>query len=409
MMSVMKSLLSVSCFLFCASCTMQRIPASVQQAEPLPSIEFDSCRWHAFPETSTSLLPLIQLIDCEVDSELDPEDVEFEFTHKEGEVFGKQSKILIEEVNLETNKYGANYYVRYVTEWGIDKLLGRWCCWKEDSDSKPTIEDLLPDELHAVHVTSDGGMVYRAWWEFGKQPRGLAIILCGLGGMSFSAETLGGTLVRDGWAVAYVYTVLNMPDYRSNVKLEGSNLAKAAIDVFNTKYCQVITATKAIQTRMEKQLPSLKHSPLVLIGISAGALNTPAIYNDMQGAVDAVVLIAGGANMFEIVQEGAFTNWKFTDDEENRFTASELQLIESEYLSIPSRDPYFLAPRLPHNKTLIVHAKWDAVVPAKNGDLLWERAGKPERWIYPSGHLGLFATFDWHAEDIVQWLDSKIN
>ena len=75
----------------------------------------------------------------------------------------------------------------------------------------------------------------------------------------------------------------------------------------------------------------------------------------------------------------------------------------------PSRDPYFLAHELPRDKTLIIHAKWDKVVPAKNGDLLYDRAGKPERWIYPSGHLGLFATFGSHAPEIVDWLDTVIN
>jgi hypothetical protein len=42
-----------------------------------------------------------------------------------------------------------------------------------------------------------------------------------------------------------------------------------------------------------------------------------------------------------------------------------------------------------------------------NGDLLWERAGRPERWIFSGGHLGLFMTFRWHVSDIAQWIDSK--
>jgi hypothetical protein len=389
---------------------MQKVPASVPKVVDAPSFEFASCGWHAFPETSTSLLPSIRLIDCEVENELDPEDVEFEFFQKGGEVFGKHTKNLISEISLVTNKFGTNYCVHYsVADEGKMKLLGRWCFWRDGSDSVPTMEELLPDELNAVHVSSDGGMVYRAWWEKGKQPRGLAIILCGLGGLSYSSDTLGRTLIRDGWAVAFVFTVLNIPDYKLNVKLEGENIAAAAIEVFENKFCQVITGTKAIKEQMNKFLPSLQNAPLVLVGISAGALNVPAVYDELKDEIDAVVLVAGGANMFEIVQDGVFTNWKFTDEKEDRFTASELQEIEAEYLAIPSRDPYFLAQALPLNNTLIIHAKWDAVVPAKNGDLLWERAGKPERWIYPSGHLGLFASFAWHAEDIAKWLDAKTN
>ena len=409
-MRAMKVILYFYCLLFCASCTMQKNPASLQKFENVQTYEFDSRGWHSFPETSTSLFPSIKLIDCEVKNELDPEDVEFEFFQKGGEVFGKHSKLVIDAVDLETNEFGANYSVLYeVTKVSKVKLLGRWCFWDEDSDSIPTMEELLPDELYAVHVNSDGGMVYRAWWEIGKQPRGLAIILCGLGGLSYSADTLGRTLLKDGWAIAFVFTVLNVPDYKLNVKLEGTTLAAAAIEVFENKFCQVITGTKAIKAQMNELLPSLQNAPTALIGISAGALNAPAVYNELKDEIDAIVLVAGGANMFEIVQDGAFTNWKFTNEKENRFSVNELEAIEEDYLAIPSRDPYFLASVLPHDKTLIIHAKWDAVVPAKNGDLLWERAGNPERWIYPSGHLGLFASFAWHAAEITQWLDSKVN
>ena len=174
------------------------------------------------------------------------------------------------------------------------------------------------------------------------------------------------------------------------------------VNLFDKKYCQVITATKSIQQIVKQKLPQIRSLPLVLLGISAGALNTPAVYHELRSEVDAVVLIAGGANMFEIVQEGAFTRWNFSKKMSTPYTD------DAEYLALPSRDPYYLAPELPEN-TLLVHAKWDKVVPAKNGDLLWQRAGQPERWIFSGGHLGLFMTFDWCADDIVAWIDTKVN
>ena len=130
-----------------------------------------------------------------------------------------------------------------------------------------------------------------------------------------------------------------------------------------------------------------------------------AVYQELHEDVDAVVLVAGGANMLDIVQDGAFTNWKFTDSNEKRYTKKELEKMNEKYLKTPSRDPYFLAPLLPRENTLLIHAAWDSVVPSENGNLLYERAGRPERWIYPSGHLGLFATFGWHANDITEWLN----
>jgi hypothetical protein len=389
-------------------CTMERVPASVQKTSVSIQIDAAACSLHAFPASTTSLLPNIRLIDCEVKSDIDPELVEFEFEHIGGEIFGAQTGKRIEEVTLITNEFGLIYYLNYVPIHGIQQTLGRWCCWDEDSEV-PSNHDLLPNELDAIHVKSDGGMVYRASWKYNQEPKGLAFILCGLGGMQHSSKTLGAELLKDGWAVVYMLTVLNVPDYSLEVTLEGEYPASAAINLFDKKYCQVITATKAIRERMEEQLPSLQHLPLALIGISAGALNTPAVYHELQDDVDAVVLVAGGANMFTIVQDGVFTNWHFVDEQKKRFSNDELKMIEAEYLRIPSRDPYFLAPELPRDRTLIIHAKWDKIVPAKNGDLLYNRAGKPERWIYPSGHLGLFATFSSHAPEIVTWIDSKID
>ena len=86
---------------------MQKNPASLQKFENVQTYEFDSRGWHSFPETSTSLFPSIKLIDCEVENELDPEDVEFEFFQKGGEVFGKHSKLVIDAVDLETNEFGS--------------------------------------------------------------------------------------------------------------------------------------------------------------------------------------------------------------------------------------------------------------------------------------------------------------
>ena len=387
---------------------MERIPAVNAHVPIAHQYDFPTCKFRSFQVDNISLLPNIRLIDCSVEHELAPEEVEFEFTHEGRQLFGKQTRKLIEDVNLETNRFGVNYYLNYAPIRGVQDSLGRWCCWNEDIEN-PSKESLLPDELNEVHVESDGGMVYRASWNVGRTPRGLAIILCGLGGMQHSSEVLGKALLNDDWAVAYLYTVLNVPEYKMEVQLGGNDPVISAIDIFESKYCQVIIATEAIRTRMETQLPALQNAPLALIGISAGALNTPAVYNELQGDVDAVVLIAGGANMFKIVQDGAFTNWKFADVNDNRFSKNELAMMNKTYLQTPSRDPYFLAPLLPKDDTLIIHARWDEVVPSEYGDLLYERAGKPERWIYQGGHLGLFATFEWHSDDIANWLNSIIN
>ena len=390
-------------------CALERIPASVATSELSTGYTtLQPCLWQSLPQEHTSLFPSIRFIGCKVVGQLVPEEAEFEFKYA-SKLRGKQSNKVVELVELETGNNGAVYYLHYEPKDGIQESLGTWCGWFTDSDPIKT-NGLLPNDEGEVRVESDGGMVYRAAWNVDAPPRGLAFILCGLGGLQHSSKTLGNALLEDGWAIVYVYTVMNAPDFRTKIELSNEkHYAISAIELLDLKYCQVIAATEAIRHRMEQQLPSLKSLPIALIGISAGALNTPAVYHEMKDDVDAVVLVAGGANLFDIIREGAFTKWRYTDGDGIAFTHNELKNITTEYLQQPSRDPYHLAPELPHDNVLIVHAKFDAVVPAKYGDLLWERAGQPERWIFYGGHLGLFMTFDKHAQGIADWLDAKIN
>ncbi|MBC8202281.1 MAG: alpha/beta hydrolase [Planctomycetes bacterium] len=382
------------------SCSMQRVPASVGR-NPVPVITetFSSCEWRSLPETKTDLLPTVKTITCELVSSLSPEAMEFSLTRSLGKTQTKHSKKFTDSFYLETGEYGANYYLEYGPKKDARECIGRWCGWSSAA-KPPTTEQLLPNEEGNVHVKSDGGLAYRILWKTDRPIRGLAFVYCGLGGLQHASKILGNELLENGWAIVYVYTVLNAPKFQTNILLIEENAAEEIVRLFDKKYCQVITATKSIRQIVEEKIPQVQSLPLVLLGISAGALNTPAVYHELQNEVDAVVLIAGGANMFEIVRNGAFTKWNFS----KMFTP---YIDDREYLATPSRDPYFLAPELPEN-TLLVHARWDKIVPAKNGDLLWERAGKPERWVFSGGHLGLFMTFDWHADDIVEWIDEKI-
>jgi len=56
----------------------------------------------------------------------------------------------------------------------------------------------------------------------------------------------------------------------------------------------------------------------------------------------------------------------------------------------------------------MLHASWDSIVPAASGDLLWEQAGRPERWSGAVGHIWMFLTLDGVADDLVAWLDRAV-
>jgi hypothetical protein len=46
-------------------------------------------------------------------------------------------------------------------------------------------------------------------------------------------------------------------------------------------------------------------------------------------------------------------------------------------------------------------------VPARYGELLWERLGKPERWSWGYGHQLLFWRLDGYAERIGEWMEER--
>ena len=58
---------------------------------------------------------------------------------------------------------------------------------------------------------------------------------------------------------------------------------------------------------------------------------------------------------------------------------------------------------------LLLHAAFDRIVPASTGDELYRRSGRPERWTYPLGHLGLFWWLPTQASRITAWVDDAVD
>ncbi len=56
-------------------------------------------------------------------------------------------------------------------------------------------------------------------------------------------------------------------------------------------------------------------------------------------------------------------------------------------------DPSIFAHLIPPRKTLFFKSAFDPFIPAKSSDDLWERLGKPKRYVLPSGHLSAHIIF----------------
>lgn len=161
----------------------------------------------------------------------------------------------------------------------------------------------------------------------------------------------------------------------------------------------------------ERAEPVLKGVPVVVLGTSLGAIFTPPLVARLGDRVQAAVLIGGGANMLRIMAEtdpDVFNIGLLVGEGDVRLTPERGKKWSEAYLANNPLDPVHTAPSLARIPTLMIHAERDGLVPHQYGDLLWERAGKPERWTVDSGHIWLFVTLKDRATQIADWIDQHV-
>ena len=76
------------------------------------------------------------------------------------------------------------------------------------------------------------------------------------------------------------------------------------------------------------------------------------------------------------------------------------------YLKNAPLDSYHTAAALKGKPVLLIQGTTDLAVPSPLGDLLWERLGKPERWLQDGqGHEVLFMLLPQEFDKMMDWLD----
>jgi pimeloyl-ACP methyl ester carboxylesterase len=250
------------------------------------------------------------------------------------------------------------------------------------------------------------------------EPRGMIIWYHSLGGLSFEEACLG-ELQRRGWLIAVaafpwgVDKDLVLPLSDEYVAQQATKAAALA----DRRLATAAYAAEAIREYAVSCTPELANKPLVLWGASAGSFCTPAVAVRLGEAVDAVVLIGSGSNLMAVSQGSTFFDGgmkiAFPDDGKNlprserrEKEAALRQSLMEKYEEASVLDPAALAQRLCHVPVLMLHGKTDTIVPEKQGEILWERLGKPERWVFSWGHQALFWRLSSQSLAIADWVDS---
>jgi fermentation-respiration switch protein FrsA (DUF1100 family) len=239
--------------------------------------------------------------------------------------------------------------------------------------------------------------------------RGLVVHLTSYGGYQYERPILQELRAR-GWAVLWVDSSTVRPE-TTRVDVDPIDIGAAAGRIaanIDDRIAEIAYAVEAALEYIAHERPHIPVSPMVVTAYSAGALSAPSVVALLQNRVDAAVLVGGGANLLEIAQRSTLTDGGLKLDWKNGTpTAAQRQQLYDAYLQASRLDPYWTALALRDKPVLVLHAIFDRIVPAANGDLLYERLGRPARVNFMLGHGLLFYRLPNSTRDIADFVDSS--
>jgi fermentation-respiration switch protein FrsA (DUF1100 family) len=249
----------------------------------------------------------------------------------------------------------------------------------------------------------------------GAPKRGVAVVLPGLLG---TPEPLLDALTRSltirGWTVVRLVAQPSRFTQRERLAVESDEPAETAgrrlAPIIADGLAENAYAVRAMLARIESRDPELADLPRVALGMSGGAITLPTAVALEPDRYAAAVLIAGGADLFTILDlsnysdliDGAGVSWDEPPD------AARRDEVSAAYLRHAALDPFHTAGVLRGKPVLVYHASLDRAVPASSGELLWERLGRPERRVFEVGHELLFLGMATQVGPIVDWLDEAV-
>jgi pimeloyl-ACP methyl ester carboxylesterase len=245
--------------------------------------------------------------------------------------------------------------------------------------------------------------------EHGRGALGTVVHMAGLGSAAYERPLLE-ELRRRGWWIVSVSTprvwwfeerAFHVGS-RQRVPEVAAELAAEVDDLL----AESAYAAEAAVDYLASRRPEVPLGRMVMLGCSAGALAAPAVVARMPERFSAMVLVGGGANLLEISQTSDLTNagiaLTWAPDAPRGPWRRELFAA---YARASALDPYAVAPRLAGKPTLLVQANLDSTVPAHNGWLLWDRLGRPDRYVHTGGHRTLFLTLASQTDRIAAWIE----
>ncbi len=268
--------------------------------------------------------------------------------------------------------------------------------------------------------------IERTWFTF-SSPRdpealiGTLVILPGMFGTP--GPVVDGAEVsfqNKGWAVLRMMSQPSGFTAHKRVAVEEGRTGEIAAEVarvYDQRTAECAYAVDAALDYVLESSPELHQHPVVLLGMSGGAMVLPTVYAYSPDRYDAGVLVAGGANSMlitamssykEMIDAVRFDFDPSTDRIDGKATRDILLGLSEAYLKTAKLDPIMTATEMRDIPVLMLHAKNDKAVPAKRGVDLYDALGRPERWQYPVGHELIFAALPTQFGRIDRWIRAEL-
>lgn len=249
--------------------------------------------------------------------------------------------------------------------------------------------------------------------------RGIALLMPGVFGTpEGTLEATVTSLRLQGW---HVLRMLAQPSrFTQAVTFRVDPGAReGAIDAEGAEIAAVLSeraaeCAYAVQGAFEhvlKEHAELANLPRVAIGFSGGAITLPVVVAREPNAYAVAILVGGGAHYWLINAYSTYADMiaAISIDWTTPPTPEQRRHIAEAYLRHAPLDSFHTAAALRGKPTLLIQANADSAVAAVLGDVLWERAGKPDRWIRAGEHLPLFISLIKDLPAINDWLDQHVD
>ena len=245
-----------------------------------------------------------------------------------------------------------------------------------------------------------------------KAERGVVLALRPLSGATYTRSTINELRDR-GWVViesSLGFGVAGVGDQRdAKTDADLDRFGTRIGELLNERLSEWSYGCEAMVQMVRRERPNLIDKPVLVVGFSAGAIGAPTVAARLGEQVKGIVLVGGGVDVSRIAQTSALSDFGLgVSYNGQRVTGEKLDRLSTAYLKAATLDSFHTASTLRHTPALMLQAIADDIVPVQTGQTLYERMGKPERWLFDGGHEMLFLQLGWFDTKIADWVDGHV-